>query len=139
MNRLDRKAKTLISALVIFFSLYFALVGGLLFWDMPPKSDDFDCDDAVRFVYDRLSRFGQEQRLTIMLGNLERAEEDYPYEESDHVWLLAKIGPFEIPIDWKEIRFGSKYYQGWEIDYDKLIFFVEQDFETKGLPANEND
>lgn len=129
----------LISLLVVSlsFTAFSALAGGLFFIGMPSRSAEFDCDDAAKFVYDRLSKLGVDP--TIMLGSLKKTGESY--SESDHVWLLVSLGPLTVPLDREGPYFGKQYYEGHPINYEKLLFFVKQDFEKQGkggLPAENN-
>lgn len=132
-RKFNKRAKLIFGLLIFIFSLYFSLVEGLFFMDMPPRSDIFDCDDAALFVFERFENFGQEDRLTIVAGNLKIDEEEYG--EIDHVWLLVSFGPFSIPIDWKQVRYGGQYYEGYKINKQQLTSFVKQDFEQKNLLA----
>ena len=120
---------------LLFFSLTVAaLGGGILFIDMPPQSEDFDCDDAVKIEYDRLTEWGL--KPTIMLGDLKRTSESYM--ESDHVWLLVSLGPLNLPLDWGKLQFGRQYYEGYPVGNDKLEVFIRQDKEKKGsFPAKD--
>ena len=105
-----------------------------LFFGMPPPSADFDCDDDVTLMYRKLTRFGIDS--TPFLGKLSVTGEEY--WQSDHVWLLVKIGPWEIPFDWGGIAFGKQYFEGWAITPDKLQEFVEQDYRLRdSLPAED--
>ena len=121
--------------LVVGLLVLAALTGGLLFRDMPPPSPKFDCDDAVKFAYDRLIGWGFIP--DIMTGSVQKTE--YSYFESDHVWLLVPVGPLKVALDWGQVRFGKQYCQGYLESYERLLFYVEQDFakEGKSLPANQ--
>ena len=121
-------------SLLVVILVFVALTGGLLFIDMPSRSQEFDCDDAAKFVYDRFERWGQQHRLTVMLGNLKMTGEEYG--KSDHIWLLVRVGPLRVPVDWGQVKFGGRYYEGYEINYEKLVFFVQQDFTRESEPAN---
>lgn len=128
----NRFARVVLGLLVVALVLA-ALAGGQLFIDMPSRSEEFDCDDAVKFIYDRLSKW--RVNSTIMLGNLKKTGESYA--ESNHVWLLVSLGPLTVPLDWGKLYFGKQYYEGYLISYEKLLFFVEQDLKKEGIsPAN---
>ena len=104
-----------------------------LFFGMPQPSELFDCDDGVSLMYRKLNQLGIETRP--FLGKLSVTGEEYG--QSDHVWLLVKIGPWEIPFDWGSIAFGRQYFEGWAITPDKLQEFVEQDYLLRdSLPAD---
>lgn len=53
-----RLVKPSLIALLFFNLAVAALGGGILFIDMPPQSEDFDYDDAVKIEYDRLTEWG---------------------------------------------------------------------------------
>ncbi len=83
-------------------------------------------------MYRKLSRLGIEARP--FLGKLSVTGEEYG--QSDHVWLLVKIGPWEIPFDWGTVAFGRQYFEGWVITPDMLQEFVQQDYRIRdSLPA----
>jgi hypothetical protein len=106
-----------------------------LFFQMPKPSTLFDCDDDVTLMFQKLSRIGITS--TPMLGKLSvTGEKIY---ESDHVWLLVNIGPWQIPFDWGSPAIGKQYYEGWALTQDELQGFVEQDLkQQESLPAKQN-
>lgn len=99
-----------------------------VFFRMPSPSDQFDCDDGTLVMLDRLENLGIS--ATPMLGKLTATGETYL--ESDHVWVLAKIGPFRIPFDWGKMRSGKQYYEGYPINREQLLTFVAQDRQAPG-------
>jgi hypothetical protein len=103
-----------------------------VFFQMPKPSAEFDCDDCVTLMYRRLLQMGITS--TPMLGKLSVTGEKY--YESDHVWLLADIGPWQVPFDWGSFAIGSQYYEGWGLTAAELQAFVEQDRELESLPMD---
>ncbi len=103
------------------------LIHDILF-RMPAPSGQFDCDDGTLLMLDRLASLGIS--ATPMLGKLTATGETYL--ESDHVWVLAKIGPFRIPFDWGKVRSGKQYYEGYPITREQLLTFVAQDIQAPG-------
>ncbi len=103
-----------------------------VFFQMPERSEEFDCDDSVTLMYQRLLQIGITS--TPMLGKLSVTGEKY--YESDHVWLLADIGPWQVPFDWGSFAVGKKYYEGWALTAAELQEFVQQDRERDSLPMD---
>jgi len=103
---------------------------------LPASSLDFDCDDATLLMMDRLSRIGI--TATPILGNVTETGETYL--DSDHVWLLADMGDWHIALDWGIVRLGRQHYEGFQLTYTELLYFVDQDREHKPgraqLPAS---
>lgn len=115
----------------------FLLVGLLPFFtriivfDMPGHSVTFDCDDATLFMYERLSKLGIAS--TPIVGDLHATGEKYT--EINHIWLLADIAGFSIPIDWGIARFDSQHHEGHTVSYQQLLLFVQQDQVSGSIPA----
>ena len=102
------------------------------FFDMPGPSSEFDCDDSTLVMFERFTNLGI--RVTPFLGNLRMEGETYM--ESDHIWLIADIAGLPISFDWGEPRMDRQHYEGFEITYEKLVAFVEQDRISNQAPAN---
>jgi len=128
-----RLASATVCLSLIPFFLSPVIVKDVLF-GMPPPSEMFDCDDGVALMYERLTKLGI--TATPFLGKLSVSGEEY--WESDHVWILVKIGPWEIPFDWGSIGFGKQYFEGWAITPEQLQEFVEQDYKLReSQPTND--
>ncbi len=130
--RIDRR----LAAVSICFSLVPFFLSPVivkdLFFGMPPPSEMFDCDDSVSLMYRKLTKVGIEARP--FLGKLSVTGEEYG--QSDHVWLLVKIGPWEVPFDWGGVAFGRQYFEGWAISPEMLQEFVQQDYRIRdSMPA----
>lgn len=95
----------------------------VFFFQMPGKSDDFDCDDAVLLMHDRLSISGIDS--DIMAGNMNYSGEEF--KDIDHVWLLVHLLGVKIPLDWGIPNFGKQHYEGYVVDRVQLVQWVNAD------------
>lgn len=118
-----RRSLLLLGAAMLILILLSPAFFQYFFFRMPGPSDEFDCDDGVLLMLDRLARFGIS--ATPVLGNLKKTGE--AYLESNHVWLLAEAGHLLIPFDWGSQRLSGQYYEGYSLTRAELLFFVEQD------------
>jgi hypothetical protein len=66
-----------------------------------------------------------------VVGNLEMTGENFT--QCNHVWLLVKSGDKQIAYDWGTPRFDKQHYEGFKIDFDYLLYAVQQDKKDPGL------
>jgi hypothetical protein len=100
----------------------------LVFLDLPERTTHYDCDDAVLFMYDKLSRFPI--KVTPVVGDLNTTGEKY--EDITHIWLMVDIAGLKIPLDWGSLLIDRQHYEGYTVDYAQLVAFVEQDKNASG-------
>lgn len=121
----------LIAALILVLTLP-SLFLQYAFFRLPASSPSFDCDDATLAMMDRLSRIGI--TATPLLGNVRETGETYL--GSDHVWLLADMGGWSVPLDWGIIHLDRQHYEGFPLTYAELVHFVDQDRQNGQLPGS---
>jgi len=127
--------KILIVALIILVvALSFPRLSAIALPDIPPASSTFDCDDATLAMYHYFESVGIES--TPIIGNLKMDGE--AYMESNHVWLLVKLGDREIAYDWGTPRFDRQHYEGYRISLDFLLSAVAQDKQGSGELASQS-
>jgi hypothetical protein len=132
---LNNITKILIVVLMILVvALSFPRLSAIAWPDIPPASPTFDCDDATLAMYRYFEALGIES--TPVIGNLKMDGEDYM--ESNHVWLLVKLGDREIAYDWGTPRFDRQHHEGYRISLDFLLSAVAQDKQASGELASRN-
>lgn len=102
------------------------------FLQIPSPSQFYDCDDAALQTLDKLAGIGV--KATPVLGNLKMTGETY--SQTDHTWVVVEL-PFgrELAIDWGEFKIDGQHYEGYRLSREKLVYFVQKDFEGKEIPA----
>lgn len=126
------KAKyLLVYAFLVFFILAIPLLTRSFFFCFPAGSPNFDCDDSTLLMYNRLSSVGIES--VAIAGNLKTSNEKY--EDIDHVWLLARIGGWQIAFDWGVPEFDRQHYEGFTVTREKLVEWVEYDHAGQMIAA----
>jgi hypothetical protein len=129
---LNNVTKILIVALMILVvALAFPRLSAIA---LPEASSTFDCDDATLAMYRYFEDLGIES--TPIIGNLKMDGESYM--ESNHVWLLVKLGDREIAYDWGTPRFDRQHYEGYRISLDFLLSAVAQDRQDSGELASQS-
>lgn len=116
---------------VVFFSPLMLREG---FFRMPAYSASFDCDDGTLLMMERFQGVGI--TATPILGNLKMTDEKYL--ESDHIWLLADIAGRQVAFDRGVFCPDRQHYEGFHLNKQQLLEFVEQDRElaVKAVAGN---
>jgi len=91
--------------------------------DAPQPSPTYDCDDNTLYLYHHFHNLGFEVKPIV--GNLSMTNETF--KQSNHVWILVKIGDEYIPYDWGGPYIDKQHYEGYFISYKLLLKAVERD------------
>lgn len=113
----------------VFWATVICLVAYLgiqyIFVDVPGPSPTFDCDDSTLYMYNHFTELGCE--VQVIAGNLDMTGESF--EETDHVWLLVRVGDGWQAYDWGYPCFDDQHYEGYAVSYEQLLEVSRRDNE----------
>jgi phage shock protein PspC (stress-responsive transcriptional regulator) len=117
-------------AIVLPFSPQAKAEFAYLFPDIPFPSDisGWDCDDSALYMYHYIIDNWPEDKPWIVIGDLEKSNENIVRLEFDHVWIVIEVREgYCIAYDWGKPYFDEQHYEGCPITYDELLEAVEYD------------
>jgi hypothetical protein len=101
------------------------------FPDVGSPTAYYDCDDETLDTYRYFTDLGLE--AIPVVGNLQKIGEEFT--DSNHVWLMVRLGDELVAYDWGMPRFDIQYYEGFKISLDYLLYVVEQDKKSADLSS----
>jgi hypothetical protein len=116
---------------IVALALTLPRLGEVVFPCVQEPSATYDCDDETLDMYHHFHSLGIDS--VPIVGNLEKTGERYG--ESDHVWLLVRLGGRYVAYDWGSPRFDPQHYEGYTISLEYLVYAIEQDHKGNDIVA----